>query len=562
MLIERKFKKIYGVESVVVSQTKNCAEIICTQEPHISQLDNAVKEHGYRVYNWGDGSTEIQLSSKRNLFEAGAIFLILLGAYLILKQFNFIPNIGISENMSLGVVFVIGLIAATSTCIAVTGGLLLAVAAKYNEKNPDLTGVQRFRPHIYFNAGRIVSYTVLGAATGALGSFLTISAKATGILTILASIIMIALGFQLLKIFPGAKRLQLKMPKFIQHKIHNLSSSNSKFASFVLGGFTFFLPCGFTQALQLYVLSRGDYKTGALTMLVFSLGTLPALLSLSAISSFSKGKFQRYFLKFSGVLVVMLGVFNINNGLTLAGSNFNFSSIFQKDITPISQVADPNVEIINGKQIVKMKVDYIDYIPMQFTVYKGIPVEWQVDGRNAAGCVQVLTVPKLGITEYLPKDSIKTITFTPQEVGEIKFRCSMGMTDPRAKFTVIENPNTGSLPIKKGGQPEKQPTENTPACNPEIQNCLEAQKVSLEVSRERGVYPQLLTVKKGIPVDLTINNKVQLGGCMSVWVIPKYNVTIPMKVGAIKTTFTPTETGTIALTCSMGSLMARFSIIN
>ena len=87
------------------------------------------------------------------MFEAGAIFLILLGAYLILKQFNFIPNIGISENMSLGVVFVIGLIAATSTCIAVTGGLLLAVAAKYNEKNPDLTGVQRFRPHIYFNAG-------------------------------------------------------------------------------------------------------------------------------------------------------------------------------------------------------------------------------------------------------------------------------------------------------------------------------------------------------------------------------------------------------------------------
>ncbi len=78
----------------------------------------------------------------------------------------------------------------------------------------------------------------------------------------------------------------------------------------------------------------------------------------------------------------------------------------------------------------------------------------------------------------------------------------------------------------------------------------------------RGVYPKSLAVKKGIPVDLTIDNKVPLGGCMSVWIIPKYNVTIPMKVGTLKTNFTPTETGTIALTCSMGSLMAQFSVIN
>jgi hypothetical protein len=49
---------------------------------------------------------------------------------------------------------------------------------------------------------------------------------------------------------------------------------------------------------------------------------------------------------------------------------------------------------------------------------------------------------------------------------------------------------------------------------------------------------------------------------MSVWVIPEYNVTIPMKVGVNKATFTPTKTGTLAMTCSMGGRMAQFEVIN
>jgi hypothetical protein len=76
------------------------------------------------------------------------------------------------------------------------------------------------------------------------------------------------------------------------------------------------------------------------------------------------------------------------------------------------------------------------------------------------------------------------------------------------------------------------------------------------------VYPSTLTIKKGVPVDLVIDSKVPLGGCMSVWIIPKYNVTIPMKVGINKASFTPTETGTLAMTCSMGSRMAQFNVVN
>ena len=186
-----------------------------------------------------------------------------------------------------------------STCLAVSGGLLLAIAAKYNEKNPLVSGWQKFKPHIFFNVGRIVSYTLLGGAIGALGSIFTISSAAAGIITILASIIMIFMGLQLLGIFPWLNGIQIKMPKFLAHKIYDASSQKAgKTSSFLFGAATFFLPCGFTQALQLYVLGTGDFVTGALTMLAFSIGTLRFISEYRRLLQFCERKFQAIFYHF------------------------------------------------------------------------------------------------------------------------------------------------------------------------------------------------------------------------------------------------------------------------
>jgi len=560
VLIERKFKKVSGVEKVHVSHHNGKAELFCSTDLNIRELDSMVKGDGYHVSLWENHHQVVHPETHKNTwkdyFQMGGIFLVIVSAYYILRQFDLLPTIAISEHMSYGVVFLIGLFAAVSTCIAVVGGLLLAVAEKHNELHPELTGIQKFRPHIYFNAGRIVGYTGFGAAVGGLGSVITLSPQFNGYLTLLVSIVMLLLGFQLLHLFPWLRRFSPKMPKFIGHKIHDLSGKESKGAPFVLGAATFFLPCGFTQALQLYVLASGDWKIGALTMLVFSLGTLPALISLSAITSFARGAFQRHFLKFAGVLVVLLAIFNINNGLALAGINVDLASAFKNNGNVASNSA-PTSQIVDGKQIVDMTVSGYSYTPSKFTVVQGVPVEWRIDGRNAVGCGQVLVMPTLGVSKYLSPEGITTITFTPTETGTIPFNCSMGMMTRGAAFTVVPN-TTGIV-----GSPVQAEANNVPgACDPTIASCPETQKVSIEVSNERGVYPSSVTIKKGVPVDLAINSKVPLGGCMSVWIIPKYNVTIPMKVGVNKASFTPTETGTIAMTCSMGSRMAQFNVIN
>jgi uncharacterized protein len=387
----------------------------------------------------GSIQTNTAKNSARDYVEIGAAFLIVVGVLFALGQFDLLPKqFGLSTTMSYGLVFVIGLVASVSSCIAVTGGLLVAVAAKYNETTANLTPMRRMKPLVYFNVGRVLSYTLLGGVIGALGSTLTLSPEVTGALTIIASAVMILLGLQMLKLLPALTRFLPTMPKAVGHYIHDLAERDANGGAFVLGGATFFLPCGFTQALQLYVLAKASFTVGALTMLAFSLGTLPALLSLSALSSLATGSLQRHFLKFAGAAVIVLGIANIQYGLVLSGSAMNAAPAVATNVSaaaaPIETSKSQQTE---DKQIVVMRIEGYSYIPSQFTVKEGVPVEWRIDASEAAGCGRILIAPGLGIRKLLSNNSTTMISFIPPYAGEFGFNCGMGMMTRGAKFTVV-----------------------------------------------------------------------------------------------------------------------------
>jgi sulfite exporter TauE/SafE len=385
--------------------------------------------------------TSTAKNSARDYAEIGAAFLIVVGILFALGQFDLLPKqFGLSTTMSYGLVFAIGLVASVSSCIAVTGGLLVAVAAKYNETTANLTPMRRMKPLIYFNAGRILSYTLLGGAIGALGSTLTLSPEVTGALTIIASAVMILLGLQMLKLLPALTRFLPTMPKAVGHYIHDLAERDANGGAFVLGGATFFLPCGFTQALQLYVLAKASFTVGALTMLAFSLGTLPALLSLSALSSLATGSLQRHFLKFAGAAVIVLGIANIQYGLVLSGSAMNAAPAVATNVSAAAApIETPKSQQTEDKQIVVMRIEGYSYIPSQFTVKEGVPVEWRIDASEAAGCGRILIAPGLGIRKLLSNNSTTMISFIPPYAGDFGFNCGMGMMTRGAKFTVVPN---------------------------------------------------------------------------------------------------------------------------
>jgi len=442
VLVERKFGAFGGVRRVRASHRGGVAQIDYTGTLDIDALNRAVAEDGYTVTPWSEDSSGRAKNTPRDYAEIGAVFLLLAAAVLILREFDLLPRgLSVSENMSYGLVFIIGLVASVSSCIAVTGGLLVAAAAKYNEATGSRPGLQRLKPLIYFNAGRIVSYTLLGGVVGALGSALTLSAETNGLLTIAASAVMIVLGLQMLKLLPPLGAFLPNLSKRLGHKVHDLAERDADGGAFLLGASTFFLPCGFTQAFQLYVLAKGSFLIGALTMLAFSLGTLPALLSLSAVSSFAKGGFQRHFLKFAGAAVIVLGVMNIQYGLVLTGSSFASGGTGVVAVANRSPPTSQQAQIVGGKQVAVMRVVGFEYVPNRFTVKQGIPVEWRIDGSDAAGCGRFLYAPRLGIRTLLSSNSTTTISFTPTQAGEFAFNCGMGMMTPRSAFTVIPNTN-------------------------------------------------------------------------------------------------------------------------
>ena len=200
------------------------------------------------------------------------------------------------------------------------------------------------------------------------------SSEASGILMILASLIMIVLGLQMLNLFPWLKRLQPRMPKFLAHKIHDLTEKEVKGGAFILGASTFFLPCGFTQALQLYVLAKGSFVTGVTHDAgVFAAGTLPALISLSMVSSFATGTFQKYFLKLAGVAVVILGFFNIQSGLTprRASPELRWRASPTRN-KPANRACNPS-RLSMGSRSCDMKIVGYSYQLNRFAVVQGVP---------------------------------------------------------------------------------------------------------------------------------------------------------------------------------------------
>ncbi len=335
------------------------------------------------------------------------------------------------KNMSVWAIFVIGLVAASSSCIAITGGLLLSSAAKFNERFKSEGKLGRLRPVLLFIFGRVAGYAVLGGLLGMLGGVLTLSPTVTGLITLVAALYMFIMGLEMLGYAPNWLKARLvHWPKAFGQRVFKLENKEHALAPLLLGAGTFFLPCGFTQALQLYTLTTGNFWTGALSLGAFALGTAPALFMLGWASSSLKGKAGKFFFQFSGALVVVLGLWNVQNGLTILGVPLNFGGSGVQAAT-----TDSNVTIEGNTQIVKMKVDTAagGYVPNHFTLKAGMPVRWEVDASEAAGCASVLTSRQLRLQKFLTP-GMNVVEFTPTTPGEIAFNCSMGMY--RGSFTI------------------------------------------------------------------------------------------------------------------------------
>lgn len=437
ILIETEIDALAGVNKVAVNHQTGAAEIEFDDKKITKEKIFAeIKKLNYTA----DLPREIPLGKRSSFHGVNAdeiadnagdnkkfwtgllipiIVFLIVGSYFLLKSFGGFELLAkLNEgNVGYGLIFIIGLLAGFH-CVGMCGGLVVAYSASCL-KNDKKTN--KFAPHLQYNLGRLISYSVIGAILGGIGSFFGINPIFTGIITVLAGFFMVIIGLSFIKSWPILEKAKVRTPAFIARYLYNQKHSKKSKGPFLIGILNGFMPCGPLQAMQLYALASGSIERGFLSIFFYALGTIPLMFIFgSTISTLGKNKIDKI-IKISGILVILLGLVMFNRGL----ANFGYGIKFNH--SSIQNSGDQNKTGEKKFQTVNMDLTYLGYQPNTLYIKKGVPVRWVINVKEMSGCTNAIMIESLGIKKDL-KYGENIIEFTPPEnAKEIKFSCGMRM---------------------------------------------------------------------------------------------------------------------------------------
>ena len=464
--ISKTLAAIDGVISARVSLKGGRADVEYDEgRTTVEALKAAIEKAGYTVGKGGGAGSAI----------AVGIGVILAALYMIANAaglFNAIPTINAS--LGYGMLFVVGLLTSVH-CVAMCGGIALSQSvAKLGDARAGSGGAEaeaaagnfkRLAPGLLYNGGRVVSYTIIGGVAGALGAAFSFSPVLKGAIAAAAGFFMILLGLKMLGVLSKLPQISRLVPAPIRNVVGRFSSALGKRGPFAVGLLNGLMPCGPLQTMQLYALGTGSLLAGALSMFIFSVGTVPLMLVFSLAAALIPKKFFPAMVKASAVLVMFLGLMTFGRAASLAGIALPEIPPFRAGLTQLSagsprpQNADQpwnqsagslvKATVANGAQTVTTDFGSSGYY-MPFAVQVGVPVKWTIkvtaDGLN--GCNNPITIPSYGIRKTLaPGDNL--IEFTPKKEGVIVYTCWMGMISSR--ITVVKDLADGAAISSAGG---------------------------------------------------------------------------------------------------------------
>ncbi|MDR1065757.1 MAG: sulfite exporter TauE/SafE family protein, partial [Oscillospiraceae bacterium] len=256
-----------------------------------------------------------------------------------------------------------------------------------------------------------------------------------GVVQLIAGVFMIIMGINMLGVsFPGAAKLRAiapRMPKIFA----GFAGGKAGRAPLIVGLLNGLMPCGPLQAMQIYALSTGSPAAGALAMLLFSLGTVPLMFGLGAVSSRLSRRFAGRAVTVGAALVVVLGASMLSQGWSLSGWSLGSVSGGTAGRSIGASAASSTVTVEDGYQLVDSKL-----LPGRYpaiTVQEGIPVKWTIDAPQGSinGCNNRMLIREYGV-EHKFTAGENVIEFTPENTGKFSYSCWMGMI--RGSITVTD----------------------------------------------------------------------------------------------------------------------------
>ncbi|MAG08460.1 hypothetical protein CMO89_03230 [Candidatus Woesearchaeota archaeon] len=423
-IIKRQALKVDGVEEAEFDYATETGSVIFDgTKTNTDDILYKIEEKGYTCYLLDEEKSK---KSKKPIGWIFAIIGFLVAGYFILRLVDGINLPQISQNMGYGLLFIVGLLTGFH-CISMCGGFVVSYTAKNAQE-----GKSSHKSHLMYGIGKTLSYTLIGAIFGLIGSIIAFTPMMRGIAGLLAGSFLILFGLKMLNIIPALRKIQFKTPKFLSKFVGKESQRQS--SPLVIGLLNgFMIACGPLQAIYIMAAGTGSILEGAKLLFVFGLGTLPALLGFGYFASYLSSKMTHKILKASGAIVIILGLVMVNNGLVLTGTGYDFKSMVDY-VTGANSITgstvgtkSENTPLLNkGFQEIRMEVNRYGWKPDKFVLKKGVPVRWIIEGKEINGCNNAIQVPKYGLNFDIKRGE-QVIEFTPKEEGTIRWSCWMGM---------------------------------------------------------------------------------------------------------------------------------------
>jgi sulfite exporter TauE/SafE len=196
-----------------------------------------------------------------------------------------------------------GGVAGSLHCLGMCGGLVAL-----------LGGGGWFRLTLY-NVARVNTYAALGAAAGALGTAIVAWAPldtASRLLAVVGGAAVLAVGLQWLGVLaPGGQTLVVRVQGAIATRARGLLEARSPWAPIAFGTANAFLPCHLIYAFVAMAAATGSVGRGALTMLAFGLGTMPAMMLAGSTTTLLRGRAAAPMMRVAGAFVLAVGIVTI-----------------------------------------------------------------------------------------------------------------------------------------------------------------------------------------------------------------------------------------------------------
>lgn len=306
MLLEKELKNIKDINLIMVSHKKGIMEVEYKTESDYKKIVKIIEKNNFKVIE----------NKKSNFDETNFLLNIIALLFVVILyisskfiDFNsYIPN---TNSINFVSAIFIWLIASLSTCLAITWGIIIGFSKYSWSKNNFLSD---FKIQTFFQIWRIVGFFIFWWLLWLLWKSISINFTLTGILTLFISFILIYIWLNILWLLPSITKFGIHMPKSFVNKFQ--SFKNPKYAPFVWA-MTFFLPCWFTQTMQLLAVSSWWFFTWWLVMMFFAIWTLPVLYSLWLGSSYFLNKDYKILNKLIWALIIFFWIFSFSNSYKL-----------------------------------------------------------------------------------------------------------------------------------------------------------------------------------------------------------------------------------------------------